>query len=199
MMSRILIAAGVMILGLAWAGPLPRMVPSSLAAHMTLHMTVIGMGVPCLAIGLAMRIRQHVSLPVIAPFIASMTDFVIVWAWHSPALHLASRSDPLVLAVEQSAFAAGALLVWLVAFCGPPLAGALELFFTSMHMVLLGALFALSPGLIYGALCTGGAAGLDPLADQHLGGAIMLGVGGVVYLSGALVLMQRVLRRPGPA
>jgi len=40
-----------------------------------------------------------------------------------------------------------------------------------------------------------GAAGIGPLADQHLGGAIMLLVGGVSYLAGGLWLAAGLLRR----
>ena len=85
------------------------------------------------------------------------------------------------MALQQVSFAVVALFIWLVAFAGSPLAGALELFFTSMHMVLLGALITLSQRPLYNLLCLGGF-GLDPLTDQQLGGAIMLIFGGAVYL-----------------
>lgn len=187
---------GVAILALAWLGPLPALVPASFAAHMTLHMLVVGIGVPLLAAGLALRLRQRgLRVPVIYPILASMVDFAVIWVWHAPALHAASRLDPAVLAVEQACFAAAALLVWLVALAGPPLAGALELFFTSMHMVLLGALMTLAPRSLYGDHFATGIAGLTPLADQQLGGAIMLIIGGVVYLGGGLWRVGTLLRR----
>jgi putative membrane protein len=66
------------------------------------------------------------------------------------------------------------------------------LLLTSMHMTLLGALLALSPRPLYPHLH--GAAGLTPLADQQLGGAIMLLVGGVSYLLGGLALTVGLLR-----
>jgi putative membrane protein len=40
-----------------------------------------------------------------------------------------------------------------------------------------------------------GLAGLSPLADQQLGGVIMLAIGGVIYLAGGLTLVARALRR----
>ena len=181
--------AGVAILALAWAGPLPRLVPTSFAAHMTLHMLVVGVGVPILAAGLARRRRRNPAMPLLYPIIASMIDFAVIWVWHAPALHTASRLNPLALMLEQGSFAAAALLLWLVALTGPPLAGALELFFTSMHMVLLGALMTLAPRALYADLC-----GAGTLADQQLGGAIMLTIGGVVYLGGGLMLVRRVLQ-----
>jgi putative membrane protein len=58
---------------------------------------------------------------------------------------------------------------------------------------LLGALFALAPRPLYGHL-TNGPAGFESLADQHLGGAIMLLVGGMSYLIGGLALTAALLR-----
>jgi hypothetical protein len=61
-----------------------------------------------------------------------------------------------------------------------------------MHMTLLGALLALSPRPLYRHVAAFG--GLSPLQDQHLGGAIMLLVGGASYLLGGLWLTARLLR-----
>jgi putative membrane protein len=55
-------------------------------------------------------------------------------------------------------------------------------------------LIGLAPRVIYDGH-SHHAVGLPALADQQLGGVIMLGIGGVVYLAGGLVLMARVLRR----
>lgn len=201
MSARVIALAGAAILLLAWAGPLPGLVPGSFAAHMMLHMAVVGIGVPVLAFGLAPMLvrRGPMLLPTVLPIAASLVDLVVVWLWHMPVLHHASRTDLAVLVLEQASFAAVALLVWLVAFSGPALSGALTLFFTSMHMTLLGALLSLAPRSIYAGHSASGWLGLDALADQQAGGAIMLAIGGVVYLGGGLVLAARVLRRvPGP-
>lgn len=193
MSPRLLIIAGIAVLAFAWAGPLPALVPASFAAHMWLHMTVVGIGVPLLAIGLARGRSPQGGL--VLPIVVSVLDLVVVWLWHAPYLHHASRSEPLMLALEQASFAGVALLVWLIAFAGPPLAGALTLFFTSMHMTLLGALVGLAGRPIYqGHAHGGGLFGLDELADQQLGGVIMLAVGGVIYLGGGLVLAARALQ-----
>jgi putative membrane protein len=90
-----------------------------------------------------------------------------------------------ILAIERASFAAAALLLWLTALTGPPLAGAMALFLTSMHMVLLGALLGVAPRL----LCTGhaghGPAAMDPLTDQQTGVVIMMALGGVIYFAAA--------------
>ncbi len=197
MSPRALLLAGLAVLLFAWAGPLPGLVPGSFAAHMWLHMTVVGIAVPLVAAGLAPRIRTTTSLAL--PIAVSVLDLVVVWGWHVPALHHASRTEPLLLAIEQLSFFGISLLVWLTALAAPAradsaMAGALTLFFTSMHMTLLGALLALAPRSIYAGHHVGGWLGLTPIADQQLGGVVMLAIGGIVYMTGGLVLMARVLR-----
>jgi putative membrane protein len=68
------------------------------------------------------------------------------------------------------------------------------LLLTSMHMTLLGALLALAPRPLYHRAPASMPSALD---DQHLGGAIMLLVGGLAYLAGGLGLTLDVLRASG--
>ena len=104
-----------------------------------------------------------------------------------------------MLVLEQASFFSVALLLWVLALSGPPLTGALTLFFTSMHMTLLGALLGLAPRAIYsGHHHAEGWLGLAPLLDQQVGGVVMLAVGGVVYLAGGLALTARALRPSSP-
>lgn len=201
MSTRALPWIGLALLAFAWAGPLPRLVPVSFAAHMTLHMTVVAIAVPLIAIGIALRFAGFVARNEARALAIAVTliDVVVIWGWHTPYLHHASRSEPITLAIEQASFAAVTLLVWVVAFAGSALFGALALFFTSMHMTLLGALIGLAPRAAYHGDHAHGAAipfGLTPLEDQQLGGVIMLAVGGAVYLAAGLTLVARVLRRP---
>ncbi|MHA6732290.1 cytochrome c oxidase assembly protein [Devosia sp. A369] len=205
MSTRVLAIAGIGVLLLAWAGPLPGLVPTSFVAHMMLHMSVVGIGVPLLAAGLAPHLagRGLLRSQSVLPIVVSLLDLVVVWGWHAPLLHHASRNSPLALVLEQASFAVVALLVWLVALAGTAetrshaaLAGALALFFTSMHMTLLGALIGLAPRPIYGTHDHHGGLEVSLLADQQLGGVIMLAIGGIIYLAGGLILIARVLRRP---
>jgi putative membrane protein len=130
----------------------------------------------------------------------SIFEFAVVWVWHAPAFHGAARHQIAVLVLEQASFLAAGLLLWL-AVCGGDQAqrlfrrgaGIAALLFTSMHMTLLGALFALaSRPLFVHAPEASPVSSL--LADQHLGGAIMLLVGGAAYLLGGLWLTAGVLR-----
>lgn len=163
------------------------------AVHMSAHMGVVAVAAPLLAWGLSgSRWDPARRAPAcFAPVPASLVEFVAVWAWHAPSLHHAARHSAVGAVAEQGSFLTTGLLVWLSAFSsGRTAAGVVALLLTSMHMTLLGALLALSPRALYPA-CGGGA---SALADQHLGGAVMLLVGGVSYLAGGLWLTAGLLR-----
>jgi putative membrane protein len=196
------VMSAFVILAAAWLGPLPDLAQGSFSAHMTMHMAVVALAAPLLALGLSGTAIDpaRVSPRLFAPIPASIIELVVVWAWHAPALHHAARHQPLTLALEQASFLAAGLLLWIAVLGGDreqrrvrAAAGVVGLLMTSMHMTLLGALFALSPRLLYPHL-TGAAPGMAPLADQHLGGAIMLLVGGMSYLAGGLWMMAGLLR-----
>jgi len=172
---------GAAALAALWLGPLPALAERSFAAHMALHMGVVAVAAPLLALPLAGR-----RLPrFLAPVPLSALEAAVVWAWHAPALHHAARHGAAALAAEQGSFLLSGVLVWGAAVGrGRAGAGAAALLLTSMHMTLLGALFALSPRALYGH---------HGLADQQLGGVVMLAIGGVSYLAGGLWLTRRVL------
>jgi putative membrane protein len=195
-MRPFLFMLGILTLGVAWLGPLPAMAFQSFAAHMTMHMMVVAIASPLIAAGVTGSVFDPAPTrpQLFAPIPASMIELVIVWTWHAPVLHLAARHDVGLLAIEQSMFFAAGLLLWLSAFSADrPGAGIFALLFTSMHMTLLGALFSLAPRAVY-PHAGGALTGLSPLADQHLGGAIMLLVGGASYLAGGLWLTACLLR-----
>lgn len=201
-MRRVPLALGLAALSSVWLLPVDRLVPGPFSAHMTVHMGVVAVAAPLIALGLAGgRLDPVRAAPArFPPVPLAMFELVVVWAWHTPALHHAARASSLARVAEQGLFLACGLLVWLAAFGGRPAgrarrsaAGIVALLLTSMHMTLLGALLALPARPLY-AIHGGGASGLSPLQDQHLGGAIMLLVGGVSYLAGGLVLTRAILR-----
>jgi putative membrane protein len=202
-MRHALLVGGCLTLAAVWLGPLPQLARRAFFAHMTMHMGVVAVAAPLLALGIAGGrfdpVRKTPAL--FAPIPASILELVVVWAWHTPALHHEARHCMAGLAVEQGMFLLSGLLVWLSAFGGDALRrgnrtgiGIVGLLLTTMHMTLLGALLALTPRPLYTHV--DGFSGLTPLADQHLGGAIMLLVGAVSYLFGGLWLTVRLLRRP---
>lgn len=187
---------GLGVLAAAWLGPLPALASGSFAAHMTMHIAVVAGAAPLLAFAIAgtgvdpVRVIPHI----VAPIPASLLELVVVWAWHAPALHHAARHEAPALVMEQATFVMAGLLLWIAALGGDREqrrvragSGVVALLFTSMHMTLLGALFALAGRpLFHGAP--------SAVEDQHLGGVIMLLVGGASYLLGGLALTAIALR-----
>ena len=208
---------GASALVCAWLLPLPRLLPGPFAAHMTMHMLVVAVAAPLLALAVAGSPADPVRhRPALFPAIPlSVVELVVVWAFHAPALHHFARHTSAGFVLEQGAFLASGLLVWIAALGGGAAAridragpGVVALLLTSMHMTFLGALLALAPRPLYehapAAVHGHGAASIDPLSDQQLGGAIMLLVGGVAYLAGgvwltAVLLRHRRSRAPGGA
>ena len=193
------LAAGLALLALLWFGPLPQMARGSFSAHMVMHMGVVAVVAPLLALGISRAIPAQVAaLPPALAIAASLFEFAAVWTWHAPALHDAARLQTGLFVMEQASFLAAGVLVWTTAV-GAKAAGVCALLITSMHMVLLGALLLLAPRALYACaeVCSS-AASLTPLGDQQLGGALMLVIGGSAYLAGGLALLSSVLRDRAP-
>ena len=203
---RALVTAGFLTLAAAWVWPLPHVAHRAFFMHMTVHMAVVAVAAPLLALGIAGgRFDPVRRVPGLFPPIpASLVELVAVWAWHAPALHHAARHSSAGLMAEQGTFLFTGVLVWLSAFGGDAraranrrAAGVVALLLTSMHMTLLGALLALTPRPLYGHAAAFTA--LTPLEDQQLGGAVMLLVGGLSYLTGGLWLTIGLLQQKKPA
>jgi putative membrane protein len=201
-MRRTWLVLGLLTLATVWLGPLPQLARHAFAAHMVMHMGVVAVAAPLLALGVSgERLDPARHAPrLFAPIPASVVELVVVWAWHAPALHHAARHGTAGLMIEQGMFLLAGLLMWLSAFGGEArrfgsrrAAGVVGLLLTSMHMTLLGALLALTPRPLYHHAEE--FMGLTPLDDQHLGGVIMLLVGGIAYLTGGLWLTAGLLRR----
>ena len=200
-MRTTLSTASVVLLSAIWIGPLPELARESFAAHMTMHMGVVAVAAPLLAMALAGSRHDPVHRVswLGAPILASMIELIVVWGWHTPAMHQAARHQAWALALEQGSFLVAGVLLWTAALGGDREqgrmragSGVIALLFTSMHMTLLGALFALANRPLFQH--TGGARETLALSDQQLGGAIMLLVGGASYLAGGLWLTARMLR-----
>lgn len=202
-MSRTLfLMGGLYLLAVAWFGPLPGLAGSSFAAHMGLHLLLIAGAAPLIALGLAgTRIDGRLAaFGLLNPILASVAELIVVWAWHAPGLHDASRGNTGVFVIEQASFLAVGLLLWLSAVGSAgggekrAALGIIGMLLTSMHMALLGALLNLAPRPLYHHQ------GEAALADQQLGGLLMLVIGGTVYLVAGLWLLSKLLRdRPGLA
>jgi putative membrane protein len=184
---------------LSWLGPLPELARASFAAHMTLHIAVVAVAAPLLALALAGTRADPVRRAprLMAPIPASIAELVAVWAWHVPALHEAARLQTAAFLLEQASFALAGVFLWTAAIGGDGNerrlragGGVLALLLTSMHMTLLGALFALANRPLFHHASPAPHA----VADQQIGGVVMLLVGGASYLAGGLALTVAALR-----
>ena len=192
---RIVFGVGLLVLAVAWLGPLPGLAAHYFAAHMGMHVAVVAVAAPLLALAIGGSQRDPVQRwPAwFHPLPASVIELLVIWGWHAPLLHHLSRHHGWALALEQSSFLAVSLLLWLSAFGGDAVqraersvAGVGGLLMTSMHMTLLGVLLALAPRQLYGH------APASP-GDQQWGGVLMLIGGGVSYLAGGLYLLAGLL------
>lgn len=187
-----LVSAAVALLAIGWSVAL---VVGTFTAHMAAHVAAVALAAPLLALGLWARPRM-LGTP-LAALVACAVELVVVWGWHAPWAHAAARAEPVVFVLEQLTFLAAGYAVWASAIPrtddaagrGTALAGVGALLMTSMHMSLLGGLLAVSSRPFYHG------SGAQALWDQQLGGVLMLAVGGLVYLAGALVLLGRALGR----
>src|SRR5687768_12082500 len=178
MRRAVLLALGMATLALVWLGPLPALAVHRFSAHMTMHMAVVAVAAPLLALALAggaldpLRTRPRPW----SAIAASMLELVVVWSWHAPALHRFARESTVGLVAEQGTFLVSGLLLWCAALGGErdhhdgsrAGAGVVALLLTSMHMTLLGALIALAPRPLYehaGAAVSAA----QTLAEQQLG------------------------------
>lgn len=211
---------GVVLLALVWLGPLPDLAQHSFAAHMSMHMAVVAVAAPLVALALSRRAddpvfktpgvisrdSSEITPGIVSPIVASMIELVVVWGWHAPALHQAAREHTWALVAEQGSFLLAGATLWITTIgrdaqhasasqASRAGAGVVALLFTSMHMTLLGALIGLANRPLFQHV----ASSADALSDQHLGGAIMLIVGGTSYLMGGLWLTGRMLGVNAPA
>lgn len=108
------------MLGLVWLGPLPSMATHSFAAHMAMHIAVVALVAPLIALALAgTRVDPVRTRPrLMAPIPMSLVELVIVWGWHVPALHRSAREYSEVFVVEQASFLIAGALLWIAAIGG---------------------------------------------------------------------------------
>ena len=197
--------AGLLLLVLIWLGPLLGEWRASFAAGMIVHMGVVAVAAPLIAIGMPNRWRPGRGMPAALPALASMIELLTVWGWHAPVMRAAAEASLAVTVAEQATFLFVGVFLWSTSFAAPgerihAATGAGALLLTSIHMTLLGALLALSPRALYGVgevTCFGII--LDGVQDQQFGGVIMLMVGAVVYLAGGVSLIARLLLDQKPS
>ncbi|MEH6388385.1 MULTISPECIES: cytochrome c oxidase assembly protein [Pseudomonas] len=195
---------GFLLLAGFWLGPLPAMSRTAFSAHMLLHLGIVALVAPLLALGLS---RAGVQLDGMRnlrgwAILAFSVEMIVVWGWHAPALHEAAARHVSVFVVQQLSFLVAGLAVWLLGFAARSKAAAsttvIGFFFSFVHMTMLGMLLILAPALIYPADLCLGAFGFEQLEDQRFGGILMAAWGGLIYMAGGVVFGTRLLLRDEP-
>ncbi|GGE71602.1 cytochrome c oxidase assembly protein [Sphingomonas prati] len=191
-MRRAALVAGGAIVPLAWALALA---PSGMTGHMAAHMAVVAVAAPLIAIGIAGGPHDPAHARWVQPLPMSVVELLVVWGWHLPALRTLADGSAAVALLEQAMFLVAGVLLWSACLGGAQgdrrAAGVIALLLTSMHMTLLGALIALAPRPLFAVHLHGGG---NALADQQIGGVVMLLVGAGSYLTGGLTMLGGLLR-----
>jgi len=190
------LVAGLLLVPVGWVAA----AAGGMTGHMAGHMVAVAVAAPLVAGGLlgtrfdpARRASRLCT-----PMAAMAVELVVVWGWHLPAARALADAGGFWFVVEQGCFLLAGWWLW-AAVLGAGrerrAAGVGALLLTSMHMTLLGALVGLAPRPLYhrhdGAL--------SALADQQLGGVVMLTIGAGSYLVGGLAILATLLRREAQA
>lgn len=165
---------------------------------MTLHIILMNLVAPLLAI---MAIALHAQWRERAPgalLAGSLLQIVLLWAWHAPpVLQFAARSHSMHLLMQGSLLMA-AFVFWsaVLAYRGDrrwkPI---MALLVTSKLFCLLAALFVFSPRALYPALAAAahhpGIASAGGLEDQQLAGLVMLIACPLTFVLSGILLAGR--------
>ena len=192
------------------ATELPPLGPTSLEliwAHMLAHTLITDWAALLLVLGLTGPVLGPlVSAPVIRrltvlfhPGAALVLWIVLIGAWHTPALYQAAVSNDLLHFLEHASFLGAGLALWLTVFGPFPqpawfggaarvgLVVAVHLFSMALANAMMFSGTVFYPDYAATAL----ERGVDPLTDQGVAGAILMGMGFIVMLG---VLTWELLR-----
>lgn len=188
-----------------------------LTQHMAAHILAMNVVAPVLVLLLPARaVRRLALVPVeMVPgtggtgrllALATVLQLALLWGWHAPAVFAAATASAGLMVLMHLSLIAAALWFWSAVVAADragdwaPL-GALLI--TGKLFCLLGLLLAFAPRALYATaafiqscFAAGGATGVSPpVADQQLAGLLMLTACPLVYVTAAVVIAHRMLRR----
>jgi putative membrane protein len=138
--------------------------------------------------------------------VATAVQLALLWGWHAPGVFAAATGSAALMALMHLSLFAAAVWFWTTIIQATrrgdwsPLAALLV---TGKLFCLLGLLLAFAPRALYASAAfiqscfpTGiGFATSPPVADQQLAGLLMLTACPLVYVTAAIVIASRMLRR----
>src|SRR5688500_10885480 len=103
MIRPIIFILAALTLAALWLTPWVSWGVAPFSSHMIVHMGIVAVAAPLLALGLAGTAFDPVARwpALFPPILVSLLEFVIVWVWHTPALHHAARHLDLAFVAEQ--------------------------------------------------------------------------------------------------
>lgn len=185
-MRRRALLTGLALLPVGWVAA----ATGGMTGHMAGHMIAVAVAAPLIAWGTGgTALDPAARWPrAVTPMAMMLVELVVVWSWHLPTLRALADASAAWLVPEQACFLIAGLLLWSAVLApGQRAAGIGALLLTSMHMTLLGALIGLAPRPLYPSMDHG-------MADQQLGGVVMLMVGAASYFIGGLAMLAGLLR-----
>jgi cytochrome c oxidase assembly factor CtaG len=217
-------AAGLLSIAVALLSPVAWLSEILFSVHMTQHEILMLISAPLLVFGQPLipmlwafpagaregwaRWSQRRSVGTIwqavtGPLVVFLLHAVAVWLWHAPALYEAALRSTGIHALEHLSFVVTAALFWWGMIHGrygrmAYGAAVLYVFLTAIHTSVLGALMAISPGVLYPSYLTAGASWqIDALEDQQLAGLLMWVPSGLVFIVFGLGLFAAWLGESG--
>src|SRR5690606_29903714 len=100
-------------LAFAWVSPLPAIAAERFSGYAALHVAVICVAAPLLALAICgSRFDPVQRRPQgFSPLAAALIELLVIWAWHAP-FALEVREIPAMLGLQQVTFLGAGLLLW---------------------------------------------------------------------------------------
>lgn len=185
--------AATAVLAIAFVSPLCALSSALFSARVLHHVLMVAVAAPFLALARPARTPTGAGLPFLAATAA-------LWVWHAPAPYDAALGHVGLYWAMQASLLGTAVLFWRATFSRPGGSGAPWVLFAYMAMGLLGALLTFAPEPLYGAHALGPLLwGMEPLADQQLGGLVMWVPAGLPFAAWGALLARRSWRAMGGA
>lgn len=190
--------AGLALLAAVLSPPFDAAVEHAFYMHMVQHLTIGDLAPLALLLGLSGPVLRPLlaRLPVRSlrrlanPVVALPLWAIVFYAWHLPALYEAALADGAVHVLEHALFFSAGLLMWAAvleplpgpAWFGAGAKAAYVLAVRTLSAVLANVFLWAGTPLYPGYAAGERAWGISPLADQRIGGGIMLVEGAIVTL-----------------
>ena len=170
------------------------------SVHMMLHIASMNVVAPLLAAWAIARWRPR-GMPATWLWSATLIQIVLLWAWHSPAVHNVTVQSPATGVALHGVLFLAALSFW---FTLMTISAAARwqtipaLLLTGKLACLLAALLIFAPRTLYesaGHLVQANGH-LPALDDQHLAGLFMITACPLSYLVAAVIITAQLIGRP---